>query len=264
MRKLRLPFCKEFLFLSILLLFLAGCVSQKKITYLQQKSPEDSVLTYAAKMAAEYKVKTGDNLYISIKSLNDQANQLFNQENATNQMASDASIYLNSYTVSKEGNIDFPVIGKVFVRDLTIEEIKEKLQKVIDEYLKETIVIVKLVNYNITLLGEVQRPGQYKVYKDQITIFEGIAMAGDFTDFANRGQVALVRTGDNGSEIHYLNLNSSEILSSPYYYLKPNDMIYAAPLKVKQWGSATFPYGTVFTAISTVIILLTFIYTVKP
>jgi polysaccharide export outer membrane protein len=258
MRNIRPLSSKVFLFTAVLMIFLTGCVSQKQIRYLQQSSKEDSVLLWQLKQAAEYRVHADDNLYITIKSLSEKANDLFNQQGSSNQMTSDASIYLNSYTVSREGNIDFPVIGKVYVQDLTVDQVKAKLQQLVSDYLKETIVIVKLVNFNITLLGEFQRPGEYKVYQDKITIFEGLALAGDFTDFANRKQVALIRVTEKGSEIHYLNLNSASILSSPYYYLKPNDVVYAAPLKVKQWGFATFPYAVIFAAISTLILLLTY------
>jgi polysaccharide export outer membrane protein len=254
-------FRKELLFVSILLIFLAGCVSQKKIKYLQQEPKKDSVLLWQLKKAAEYRVQANDNLYISIKSLSEKANEIFNQQMGATEMTSDASIYLNSYTVSRDGNISFPVIGNVFVLDMTIEQIKEKLQELVSDYLKETIVIVKLVNFNLTILGEVQKPGEYKVYQDKITIFEGIAMAGDLTDFANRNQIALIRQTEKGSEVHYIDLTSVSMLSSPYYYLKPNDVIYAAPLKVKQWGFATFPYAVIFSAISTLILIITLFYT---
>jgi polysaccharide biosynthesis/export protein len=258
MRKIHLLFPKIFLAAAFFAFLFTGCVSQKQIRYLQQTSKEDTVLLWELKQAAEYKVQPNDNLYISIKSLSERANELFNQQMGATEMTSDASIYLNSYTVNREGNIDFPVIGKVFVRDMTVDQVKEKLQLLVSEYLKETIVIVKLVNFNVTLLGEVQKPGEYKIYQDRITIFEGIAMAGDFTDFANRKQVMLIRVTEKGSEIHYIDLSTASVLSSPYYYLKPNDVVYTAPLKVKQWGFATFPYAVIFAAISTLLLLLTY------
>lgn len=241
----------------VLLILFTGCVSQKKIRYLQQPSKQDSILLWQLNKSAGYKVQPNDNLYVNIKSLSDKANEIFNTQGNGSGMTGDPSIYLNSYTVSPEGYIDFPLIGKLYVRDLTIDEIKVNVQKMVDDYLKDAIVIVKLVNFNISFLGEFQHPGEFKVYQDKITIFEGIAMAGDLTDFANRKHVTLIRTTEKGAEIHYLNLNSASILSSPYYYLKPNDVIYAAPLPVKQWGGSTFPYGTVFAAISTVILIIT-------
>jgi polysaccharide export outer membrane protein len=173
MKKSNPFFRKELLIVTILLVFLAGCVSQKKIKYLQQDPDKDSVFLFQMNKAAQYRVQASDNLYISIKSLSERANELFNQQMESSGMTSDASIYLNSYTVSRDGNINFPVIGNVYVQDMTVEEIMNKLQTLVSEYLKETIVIVKLVNYNLTILGEVQKPGEYKIYQDKITIFEG-------------------------------------------------------------------------------------------
>ena len=249
------------LILALLIpILLASCVSQKKIKYLQ-RGEGDTTTIFTNQRTVDYKVQPDDNLYISVQSLSEKANAVFNQPRNDNAMTTDAMIYLNSYTVNKEGKIDFPVIGSVYVKDLTVEQIKNKLQKMIDEYLKETIVIIKLVNFNVTLLGEVKIPGQYKVYQNSITIFEGIGLAGDMTDFANRAEVKLIRQTESGTQTYTLDLNNTSILLSPFYFLKPNDIVYVAPLKVKQWGGATFPYAIVFSAITTILLLLTYINT---
>lgn len=261
MAKIRPILTKAFYLAALLAIFLTGCVSQKKIKYLQQAEGQDSVFLWKLAQAVEYRIQPNDNLYVTIKSLSEKANEIFNNQTETAGTTGDASIYLTSYSVSPDGYIEFPLIGKLFIRDMTLNEVQLKLQERVDEYLKEAVVIVKLVNFNITLLGELQKPGEYKVYQDKITIFEGIAMAGDFTDFANRKQVALLRVSEKGTELHYLDLNSANILSSPYYYLKPNDVIYAAPLPVKQWGGSTFPYAIVFSAISTIALIITLIAT---
>jgi polysaccharide export outer membrane protein len=243
-----------------ILTILSSCVSQKKIKYLQ-KTKEDTTTVYRNERSVEYKVQPDDNLYISIQSLSEKANEVFNQAKSDNAMTSNASIYLNSYSVNKDGNINFPVIGTIYVKDLTVIQIKDKMQKLVDEYLKETNVTVKLVNFNITMLGEVRNPGQYLVYQDAITIFQGIGMAGDLTDFANRASVILIRKTETGTRTYNIDLNNTTILTSPFYYLKPNDIVYISPLKVKQWGGATFPYATVFAAVTTLILLLTYINT---
>ena len=105
-------------------------------------------------------------------------------------------------------------------------------------------------NFNLTILGEVTRPGMFKVYQSQINLFEAISLAGNMTNFAKRDAVKIIRQTDNGSEIVTVDMGSADILSSPYYYLKPNDIIYVEPLKIKQWGFTTFPYSTVFSVIS--------------
>ena len=122
---------------------------------------------------------------------------------------------------------------------------------------QEYMLIVKLTNFNLTLLGEVNKPGMYKVYQSQINLFEAVSMAGNMTNFAKREAVKIVRQTDDGSEIITVDMGQADILSSPYYYLKPNDIIIVEPLKIKQWGFTTFPYSTVISITTLGITLFT-------
>jgi polysaccharide export outer membrane protein len=244
----------------VLILILSACVPQKKIKYLQSLQEKDTSSVYINKRPLDYKVQPYDNLYIRIFSLDEQTYLFFNKASETsyNDYVNDAAIYLNSYSVDKEGSIDFPIVGKIYVKDLTVEQIKDVLQKKVNEYLNETLVVVKMVNFNITILGEVNRPGQIKIYQDEITIFEALSMAGDLTDFANKNKVALIRQTPGGSKVFYLDLTKADILSSEFYYMMPNDILYASPLGIKQWGYSTFPYALVFSAISTALLLINY------
>jgi polysaccharide export outer membrane protein len=170
----------------------------------------------------------------------------------------DAGMYLQSYTINDAGYLEFPMIGEIYVRNMNINEIRDLLTEKLKEYLLELVVIVKLVNYNLTMLGEVRRPGQYKVYQTDINLFEAVSMAGDFTDFANRNKIAIIRQTKAGSKVIYIDMTKRDILSSDYYYLKPNDIIYAQPVRGKQFAFATFPYGVVFGFISTTILLINY------
>ena len=176
----------------------------------------------------------------------------------------DAGIYLSSYSVSDEGYIEFPILGKVFIKELTVEQTKNLLQQLVDEYIKEAVVIVKMVNFKITILGEAQNPGSITIYQNKINVFEAIAMAGDLTDFANRNKVTLVRQVKGGSKTYYLDLTSTKLLSSELYYLSPNDILYISPLRVKQYGFTTFPYALVLSSITLIITLLTFFKIYSP
>jgi polysaccharide export outer membrane protein len=255
------PVSKLLLVFASVLLLLSACVPQKKIKYLQSLQEHDSSRVFVNKRPLDYKIQTYDNLYIRIFSLDEKTFMFFNKVSTTtqyNDFANPASIYLNSYGVDKEGYIDFPVVGRVYVKNLTVEEVKNVLQRKIDEYLTETMVVVKMVNFSITILGEVTSPGQLLIYQDEINIFEALSMAGDLTDYANRHKITLVRQTPHGSEVHYLDLNKADIMSSEFYYLMPNDIIYASPLGIKQWGFATFPYAIVFSAISTALLLINY------
>ena len=246
------------LFLSCLI---TSCVPQKRIKYLQQAESSENTNTFLNERGTTYLIQSGDNLYIKVMSLDEKTSNVFNavsSANAYQTYTSDASIYLSSYTVNEFGYIEFPLAGQVLVKNLTVEQVKENIQGILDEYLKETVLIVKLVNFNITVLGEVRKPGQYKIYQSEINIFEAISMAGDLTDFSKRNNVKIIRQTKTGSEVITLDLEQASILSSNYYYMRPNDIIYVEPLKIKQFGFTEFPYATIFSGISTVLLLINY------
>jgi len=191
--------------------------------------------------------------------MDEKTNSLFNRNSIQNTTTfGSAQNYFESYTVSNEGYIEFPVIGKVFVKDLTIEQTRSLVQQLVDEYLKETVVVVKMSIFNITILGEVSQPGESQIFQDKINIFEALSRAGDLTDFSNRNKVVLVRQVKNDSKIYYLDLTSDKILTSELYYLAPNDIVYINPLPIKQFGFSTFPYGMIMGFVSFILTLLVF------
>ncbi|MEI8004761.1 MAG: polysaccharide biosynthesis/export family protein [Bacteroidota bacterium] len=253
-----------FLFLVIIFVF-SSCVPQKKILYLQKQQEKDTASIYAHKHPPDYRVQPRDNVYIKLFSLDDKSNMFFNKQSSSsnyNDYANDASIYLNSYSVSPDGYIDFPVVGKVMIKDLTVTQIKDVLQKLVDEYLKETVVVVKMVNFKITILGEVGRPGEFTIYQDKINFFEAISLANDITEFGARKRIALIRMTPGGSRVYKLDLTSDSFLKSDQFYLQPNDIIYVPPLGYKRWGLGTqFPWAIVIAGISTGLLLVAYIKT---
>lgn len=247
---------------------MTSCVSQKKVLMLQNEVMLDSVASveYVNKRSFSYKVQPGDNLYIRVSSMDKNFSSFFNQTNTgstfttgtTQNSAGNASVYLNGFTVSDEGLIDFPYAGKIYVKDLTVDEIQQKMQTIIDEYQKETIVYVKLGIFNLTILGEVNKPGQYQVYQSDINLLQALALAGNPTDFANRKEVKIVHQTTEGSQVVRVNINDADILSNPNYYLKPNDIIYVEPMSIKRWGFTSVPYSLVISMLSLGVTLLTF------
>lgn len=265
---------KKLLFRSVLFaavvvtMVMTSCVSQKKILYLQKEQMIDSItsIEYQNKRSFDYKVQPGDNLYIRVSSMDKNFSEFFNSSGNTNMgnaggggnSSGNAGIYLNGFSVSDEGTINFPYAGTIYVKDLTIDEIQQKIQNIIGEYQKETIVYVKLGLFNLTILGEVSRPGQYQVYQSDINLFQALALAGNATDFANKKNVKIIHQTTEGSQIVRVNINDADILSNPQYYLKPNDIIYVEPLGIKRYGFTSVPYGTIFSAASLLITVLTF------
>ncbi len=242
----------------LMAMLFASCVPQKKMLYLKeaQMLAENQSINYVNDRSINYKLQPGDNLYIRfVNTIDERSMVLLNGGNTSSYLSSDASIYLRSYTLDEDGFIEMPLVGKIELQNLTVDEAKDRLQAELNQYINETTIIVKLSNFNLTVLGEVSRPGMYKVYQSQINLFEAISMAGNMTNFAKNEEVRIIRQTDTGSEIITVDMGSADILASPYYYLKPNDIIYVEPLKIKQWGFTTFPYSIVLSIITMVITL---------
>jgi polysaccharide biosynthesis/export protein len=239
-------------------ILLASCVPQKKILYLQDIPGDDEEATFVNERLLDYKVQPGDNLYVKIVSLEEKSTEYFNQLSGNAGNTSGPNLYLNSYLVNDTGYFHFPSLGYLYVNGKSTEEIQEELETMLAEYLDNPVVIVRLSNFRITLLGEFKNPGKYDVYQNNINLFEAISMGGDLTDFARRNHLAIIRQTGNGSKIIRVDLNDKRILESDYYFLLPNDIVYAEPIKAKQFVSTNFPYGLVFSILSTTLVLYAF------
>src|SRR5205085_4095548 len=135
-------------------------------------------------------------------------------------------------------DIDFPVLGKLEVTGLTTSQLSDTLKSKLDQYLKDPIVNVRLLNYKVTILGEVNRPSSYSVTSERLSVVDAIGMAGDLTIDGKRENVLLIREENGERKFIRLNLNSSTLFESPYYYLKQNDIVYVEPSKSKAQSSA--------------------------
>lgn len=260
MRKISLLLCAVIVILGSML---TSCISQKKIIYLQNEillnDSTSTSIEYENQRHFDYKIQPGDNLHIKIASLDEKFATYFNSMSQGNTGGSgNSTLYLNGYNVDENGFIELPIIGEIQVKDKTVAEIQDQVQELMNAYLKETTVSVKLGIFNLTILGEVNNPGQYQVYQSDINIFQAMALAGNATDFANKSNIKIVHQTPKGSQIAKININDADVLSSPEYYLKPNDIIYVQPLKAKQYGFTTLPYGTIFSIISLFMTCFTF------
>jgi polysaccharide export outer membrane protein len=237
---------------ALLAVVFASCVPQKKMLYLKnaEMATENISREYVNDRTIDYKLQPGDNLYIHVVNTIDERSAASINGDVRGYLSSDANIYLQTTTIDKEGCVEMPLVGKIEVKNLTVDEAKNKLQTAINTYINGSMLVVKLASFNVTLLGEVSRPGMYKVYQSQINLFEAMSLAGNMTNFAKKSEVKIIRQTDNGSEIVTVDMGQADILSSPYYYLKPNDIVYVEPLKIKQWGFTTFPYSTVFSIVT--------------
>lgn len=172
-----------------------------------------------------------------------------------------ASQQLQTYLVDKEGYISFPIVGRVQASGLTRQELSDKLQKEVAKYVKDAMVNVQIVNFKIILMGEVNRAGKYNVPNDRMSIIDAIGNAGDLTINANRKNILVLRHKDGVPEYGRVDLTNPSVFTSPYYYLKQNDIIYVEPNDAKKRNanhSAARQYNiTVFSAILSTVSVLT-------
>ncbi len=221
-----------FLKLAIIILLpalISGCASRKKILMLQGISENSASFNNPGK--SSYKLHKGDNLYIKVYSVDEKTSKFF-QSDFPNLM-NPTYLFLNSYTIDESGYIHVSFINKLLVEGLTIEESKNLIQKALNEYFKECTVAVKLVNFQVSVLGEVNNPGSYTIEKEQVNLFQALGLAGGPKEFSNLMKVTLVRQTDTGSQVQVLDLTNQKILESEYYYLMPNDIVYIEPVKAK-------------------------------
>jgi len=232
--------------LLLIMLLAVSCnppTALNEITYLYGINTGETYAT--GPVPEEYSIRANDQLYIQVISddpLNAAFLNLTSVQNISNAGSSSGSMELITYLVDNEGNIEYPQLGKIQVKGLMTGEVREIIQKGVDKYLQSASVFVKLVNRNITVLGEVRSPGQQLMVKNQLTIFEALGTAGDITDWGNFENVKIIREVPEGRYIAQLDLTAPDVIQSPYYYVLPNDIIYVEH-REKVYGDKNVAYG---------------------
>lgn len=227
--------CSRWLLSLVIFLSFSSCISNKKVVYFSDPGfAEGQPTPIKNKFRTTYRLQAKDVLSVRIKTLDSESSSYFNIESESMFMnISPASMYLNGYSIDSDGNIEIPEVGMIKVEGLTVIEAQEKIQKAVSKYLTKATILVKLVSFKVTILGEVRNPGTQYVYNDQLTILEAIGLAGDLTDFGNREHITLLRQTSTGQTAVILNLKEPRILSSEYLYMQPNDVLYVQPLRAK-------------------------------
>lgn len=226
-----------------------SCIPKKKLMYLQEDSNSEYVDTYT-NIRPEKKIQPFDNLYINVSSIDEKTANIF-----SNDTRNLSNVDLISYTVDQSGNINFPFVGEIFIKNLTLEEAQEKIEREVGQYLSNISIIVKFVNNRVAVLGEVRRPGEYAFSRDQITIFQALSFAGDFTEYGNKKDVILIREVQNEITYYYLDLTDKNVVASGNYYIIPNDVIIAKPIRQKFRNLSVLNWPVYLTTITTAVTL---------
>ncbi|PRY97400.1 polysaccharide biosynthesis/export family protein [Marinilabilia salmonicolor] len=224
------------LIVSLVVVLFSSCYSLKKSIYLDGDLPRklNDIDGTFLQNPPEYKVEVNDLLYIRVTSLDEQTSAFLNNESGyTNMPESASATSLLGYRVDMDGSIEYPFIGKIFVAGLTLEEIRDKLTLAVSRYLEQSNVIVKQLNDNITVIGEVNMPGRFPLNSEKINIIEALSLAGDLTDFGNRKKVRLIRHRNEIPQMFIIDITDERTIYSQYFWLQPGDIIYVEPRPYK-------------------------------
>lgn len=248
-------------------LLLASCATNKRAAYIQQVQTD---IPTAIEQDYQIRIKPLDRLTVTINSKDPELAAPFNAASSYNSLnglssySSSSNGNLQILTVDKEGKIQLPIIGEIDCDGLTRNELAKKIENTIREngMVHDPIVIIQFADVKFSVLGEVARPGQFSITKDRISLFDALAMASDLTIYGQRENVALIREENGMRTVHYFDLKNPDILTSPYFYLQQDDVVYVTPNKYKaQAGeinqNRSFYISLVSVAVSVATLLVT-------
>ena len=245
-------------------LLVASCVRNKKIAYFKDIQNDSSPMKVIESIYSEPLIQPDDILSITIQTIDPQnSNILIQSSNVSSIGSSSANStgnqIVSGYLVDKEGILDLPMIGKIKLMGLSTFKARDFIREKASLYYKNPTVQVRFANFKITVLGEVAKPATYTLPNEKVSILDIIGLAGDLTIFGKRDNVLLIRENAGQKEFIRLNLNSTDIFKSPYFYLKQNDILYIEPVKRKNFLTEA-PVISIFTSVvSTGIVLLSFL-----
>src|SRR5699024_8919995 len=228
-----------------------SCASREKLVYLQ---PDDSLLNVVDQQS-KVVLQEGDILSISVTSENVKATLPFNPVSPyLGNNVSERNIFIPTYTIDKEGNINFPKLGKVHLAGKTRIEAIKFMEEKIANYVRDPGVDITIRNFRVTVLGEVNKPGSFEVKDDRITILEALGEAGDLTIHGRRKNVLVVREKNGKKEEYRIDLTQRNLLNSPVYYLNQNDVVYVEPNGAQRQSSRYSANYSVFVSIASLLV----------
>lgn len=246
---------KKIVLLLLIAATIVGCASKKDVIYFQDLAEEgvpqpDSTMRYP-------KIQVNDILKIDVTALNPDAVIPFQFEKTVSMQGNKSLeiMQLEGYVVREDGQINFPILGDIEAQGLTTREFQKKMEELLSVYIKDASVKVRLLNFKVTILGEVNNPGTISLTEESVTLPQALGKVGDLTINGQRENILIIRTVDGKRETKRIDMTQSDWMDSPYYFLKQNDFIYVAPNAPKVASSGFV--GNVGTLLSVVSILLT-------
>lgn len=254
-----------FVFLIFIISLFSSCISIKNLYYLRVRKNDTTVLKKTPAIPPVYKLQKGDLLYVRIIGFDDNTLPLFNSigSNLTYGTNEQLTININSFTVNDSGFIILPLFGKILVENLSLEQAQEQIRETVKSFIPSADVIVKFLSFRISFIGEFTKPGSYSIYSKNLNIMEAISLAGDITPFGDKKKLMIIRQSEN-NKIYYVDLTDRNLIYSEVFYLKPNDILYSEPLKLKRQPVQNSTISTISIFLASMVNLLVLVkYLVK-
>lgn len=224
------------------LFLLSSCVSNKKFIYLQDKGnvQADSNGTMPVQTYA-YKLQKGDILYVALSTDDEKLNNIFvpassNVVNMPGQNVAGTQFYFSGFTLTSEGELELPYLGKVKVAGQTIEQAKMTIEEALRKYFKVFFLQIKVAEFKFSVMGSVGKPGQFYFQQNKVNILEALAQAGEVQANSRRTEIQLYRQYPEGVRLHTIDLTDRKLINSPLWYIQPNDIVYVQPVKSRTVG----------------------------
>jgi len=208
-----------------------------------------------------YLIQPNDNIFIRVSTPDPRWSDMFNTlpVSAGSAAVTEQSVDLLSYVVELDGTVEIPYIGSILIAGKTLKEARSIIEDRLVDYVTDPTITVKLVNNYVSILGEVNRPGRYLIYKEQLNIFQAMAMAGDVDIYGDRYSLNIVRQTTEGTIVKEFDITDKNIIDTEFYYVMPNDVIYVKPMKGKFFGLYQFPYAVILTSVTTFLLLMNYL-----
>lgn len=253
---------RRVLLFLIVIICASSCVTTKQLTYLQEDTTAVDTEPLLRKKQEPYRLQVNDLLSIRVKALDQETVGIFNPISDANPNATgEERLYYDGFVVDDHGNIRIPSLGEMNVLGYTVDEVREQIEEILlRDYFKaeaNVFVTVKLAGIRYTINGEIESPGSNIIYRDRVSIMEAIANSGDITETGDRSNVVIIRQYPAGQRVHHIDLTKLEAMNSPYYYIKPNDLILVNPLPQKALGTGTTGIQSFTTLVSVATALVT-------
>jgi len=242
------------IFLVILIGFMFSCTPQKKIVYFQNASGSSNDTT-----SFEMTLSCGDIITVDLYTINPDAFPGIGISKDRATIVDNRSSYEKGFTIDKNGKVILPYIGEVLLQGLTIPQSRELITQKFKAFLDEPVIVVKKLSFKISVIGEVQKPGLYYVPNEKITLIEGLALAGDLANYADRTNIKIIRRTNSGTIEIPIDLTNQSSLVGTAKFLYPDDVVYVAPTRKKAFSQISVASG-IFTSIITSLVLIGTLY----